>query len=141
MSRRPSPFGLDRVNAFDKRWQSLVTKGDSQAAQRTADRTLAFHCTNSVSGLIGRWVLADEARRRQPVASCGLCGICGVTVRRRRSTTQPSLGRIATNDFAVVIGGTEERPRVDSLIDESASLRLGDIMSSLVTGHRPMIVE
>lgn len=116
-----------KVNKFDKRWQSLVTKGDTAwRLQRTAEEdTVSFHCTGIRSadpdwpmGVVGRKSVNDGQWHH-------VVGVYdGATVSLYLDGTldnsSPASGRIATNDFAVVIGGNSERSgrEWNGLIDE-----------------------
>ncbi|MBN2593017.1 MAG: LamG domain-containing protein [Sedimentisphaerales bacterium] len=116
-----------KVNTFDKRWQSLVTKGDtSWRLQRYAeDNTLAFHCTGITSvtgqrpeGIEGRKNVNDGQWHHVVGVYDGseiLLYIDGVL-----DNSSKASGEISMNDSAVIIGGNSEQAdrEWNGLIDE-----------------------
>jgi anthranilate/para-aminobenzoate synthase component I len=116
-----------KVNTFDKRWQSLVTKGDtSWRLQRYAeDNTLAFHCTGITSvtserpeGIEGKKNVNDRQWHHVVGVYDGseiLLYIDGVL-----DNSSKASGEISMNDWAVIIGGNSERSGREwsGLIDE-----------------------
>jgi len=116
-----------KVNVFNQRWQSMVTKGDSAwRLQRTAEEdTLAFHCNgirsadaNWPMGVVGRKSVNDGQWHHVVGVYDGATAslyIDGVL-----DNSSPASGHIATNDFAVVIGANSERSgrEWNGLIDE-----------------------
>lgn len=116
-----------KVNIFSQRWQSIVTKGDSAWwLQRTAeDDTLSFHCTGIQSadpdwpmGVAGRKSVNDSQWHHVVGVYDG--ATVSLYIDGVLDNSSPASGRIATNNFAVVIGGNSERSgrEWNGLIDE-----------------------
>jgi ABC-type transport system involved in multi-copper enzyme maturation permease subunit len=141
-----------KVNKFDKRWQGLVTKGDSAwRLQRTAQEdTLAFHCNGIQSadpdwpmGVVGRKGVNDGQWHHVVAVYDGAAAslyIDGVL-----DSSSPASGRIATNNFAVVIGGNSERSdrEWNGLIDEvcifGCALKAEEV-AALYAGRDPLSI-
>ncbi|HUT47518.1 MAG TPA: LamG domain-containing protein, partial [Sedimentisphaerales bacterium] len=116
-----------RVNVFDKRWQTIVAKGDtSWRLQRTAEEdTLAFHCTGIVS-VEGQWPEGIEGNKN--VNDGKWHHVVGVYDGAKVSLyidgvpdkSSEASGAIQMNDSAVIIGGNSEQTgrEWNGLIDE-----------------------
>jgi hypothetical protein len=116
-----------KVNVFDKRWQALITKGDtSWRLQRTAEEdTLTFHCTG-ITSVTGQWPEGIEGKKNvndgqwhhvvgvYDGAQVSLY-VDGVT-----DNSSQASGSIRANDLAVTIGGNSEQAgrEWNGLIDE-----------------------
>jgi hypothetical protein len=141
-----------KVNTFDKRWQALITKGDtSWRLQRYAeDNTLAFHCTGIVSvtserpeGIEGKKNVNDGQWHHVVGVYDGseiLLYIDGVL-----DNSSKASGEISMNDSAVIIGGNSEQSgrEWNGLIDE-VDIIGGAIdanaVHALYTGADPIII-
>jgi len=141
-----------KVNTFDKRWQALITKGDtSWRLQRYAeDNTLAFHCTGIASvtserpeGIEGKKNVNDGQWHHVVGVYDGseiLLYIDGVL-----DNSSKASGEIRMNDSAVIIGGNSEQSgrEWNGLIDE-VDIIGGAIdanaVHALYTGADPIII-
>jgi hypothetical protein len=116
-----------KVNSFDKRWQALVTKGDTAwRLQRTAEEnTLAFHCTG-ITAISGRWSQGIEGKKNVNDGQWHhVVGVYdGSTIRLyidgAPDNSSEASGAIQMNDLAVTIGGNSEQAgrEWNGLIDE-----------------------
>ena len=141
-----------KVNTFDKRWQALITKGDtSWRLQRSAeDDTLAFHCTGITSatsqrpeGIEGKKNVNDGQWHHVVGVYDGsaiLLYIDGVL-----DNSSKASGEISMNDSAVIIGGNSEQSGREwkGLIDE-VDIISGAIdanaVHALYTGADPIVI-
>jgi len=116
-----------KVNQFDRRWQTIVSKGDSAwRLQRTAEEdTLAFHCTG-IETVGGPWPMGTQGNNRVhdgqwhhvvgvfdgSTVSLYLDGALG--------GSSKASGTIQANNFPVVIGDNAEvgNRNWNGLIDE-----------------------
>jgi hypothetical protein len=141
-----------KVNAFDKRWQAIVTKGDtSWRLQRTAEEdNLAFHCTG-IESIAGRWTYGIEGKKG--VNDGKWYHVVGVYdgftiflyIDGALDNSSPASGDIQTNDFAVNIGGNSEQidREWNGLIDEVciiAGAIDANLVNALYSGKDPMAV-
>jgi hypothetical protein len=141
-----------KVNTFDKRWQSLITKGDtSWRLQRYAeDNTLAFHCTGITSvtsqrpeGIEGKKNVNDRQWHHVVGVYDGsaiLLYIDGVL-----DNSSKASGEISMNDSAVIIGGNSEQPgrEWNGLIDDVdiiAGAIDANAVHALYTGADPNMI-
>ncbi len=141
-----------RVNAFDKRWQTIVAKGDtSWWLQRYAeDDTLAFHCTGITSvtsqrpeGIEGKKNVNDEQWHHVVGVYDGsaiLLYIDGVL-----DNSSKASGEIRMNDSAVIIGGNSEQSSREwnGLIDEVSVIAGAidaDAVHAFYTGADPVTI-
>lgn len=116
-----------RINSFDKRWQTIVAKGDTAwRLQRTAEQdTLAFHSTG-ITSITGQWPEGIEGRK--DVNDGQWHHVVGVYdgsevllyIDGLLENSSEASGAIQVNDFTVTIGGNSERTGRDwnGLIDE-----------------------
>jgi hypothetical protein len=141
-----------KVNKFDKRWQAIVTKGDTAwRIQRTAEEdTLAFHCTGIVS-ISGEWPVGIEGKKS--VNDGEWHHAVGVYDRSKVSlyidgvldNSGEASGSIQTNDFPVCIGANSEVSdrEWNGLIDEVCVFACAldaNSVRALYSGRDPMIV-
>ena len=138
-----------KVGRFDKRWQAIVTKGDTAwRLQREAeDDTLAFHCTGIIA-LTGRRPEGIEGNKNvndgqwhHVVGVFDGAAISLYTDGILDNVSKVS-GSIQTNDSAVMIGGNSEQAERDwnGLIDEVciiAGAIDADAVRALYTGTSP----
>ncbi|OHB63343.1 MAG: hypothetical protein A2168_02495 [Planctomycetes bacterium RBG_13_50_24] len=116
-----------KVNSFDKRWQALVTKGDTAwRLQRTAEEnTLAFHCTG-ITSITGQRPEGIEGKKNvndgQWHHAVGVYDGVNVSlyIDGELDNSSKASGVIQTNDSAVIIGGNSEQAdrEWNGLIDE-----------------------
>lgn len=116
-----------KVNTFDKRWQAIVTKGDSSwRISRTAEEdTLAFHCTG-IESVEGQWTFGIEGKKGvndgQWHHAVGVydCVKVSLYIDGVLDNSSEASGAIQTNDSVVIIGGNSEKIRREwnGLIDE-----------------------
>ena len=116
-----------KVNVFNQRWQAIVTKGDSAwRLQRTAEEnSLSFHATG-IQSADADWSMGVTGRKNvndgqwHHVVSVYDGATLWLYVDGVLDNSSPASGRIATNNFAVVIGGNSERSSREwnGLIDE-----------------------
>jgi len=116
-----------KVNQFDRRWQTIVAKGDSAwRLQRTAEEdTLAFHCTG-IETVGGPWPMGTQGD--QHVNDGQWHHVVGVFDGSTVSLyldgalggSSKASGTIQTNNFPVVIGDNAEAGgrNWNGLIDE-----------------------
>jgi hypothetical protein len=141
-----------KVNSFDKRWQALVTKGDTAwRLQRTAEEnTLTFHCTGITSitgqrpeGIEGTKNVDDGQWHHAVGVYDGMnvsLYIDGVL-----DNSSKASGTIQTNDSAVIIAGNSEQAgrEWNGMIDEvcifACVLDAGNV-SALYSGTSPIEV-
>ena len=141
-----------KVNAFDKKWQTIIAKGDtSWRLQRTSEEnTLAFHCTGIVS-VEGQWSEGIEGKKS--VNDGQWHHVVGVYDGAEVSLyidgvldkSSEAYGSIQANDFAVTIGGNSEKEgrEWNGLVDELCVIA-GAIdangIHALYTGADPITV-
>jgi len=116
-----------KVNSFDKRWQAIVTKGDTAwRLQRTAEEnTLAFHCTG-ITSITGQRPEGIEGTKNvndgQWHHAVGVYDGVNVSlyIDGVLDNSSKASGIIGTNDSAVVIGGNSEQAdrEWNGMIDE-----------------------
>lgn len=116
-----------KVNVFDKRWQALITKGDtSWRLQRTAEEdTLTFHCTG-ITSVTGQRPEGIEGKKNvndgQWHHVVGVYDGSGVLlyIDGLLDNSSEASGAIQMNDSAVIIGGNSEQTgrEWNGLIDE-----------------------
>ncbi len=104
-----------KVNSFDKRWQTIVAKGDTAwRLQRTAEKdTLAFHCTglNSVNG---QWPHGIEGKKSvnddkwHHVAGVYDGAVISLYIDGVLDNSSRASGTIQTNGLPVSIGANAE---------------------------------
>jgi hypothetical protein len=116
-----------KVNRFDKRWQTIVAKGDSAwRLQRAAQEdTVVFHCTglNAVKGL---WPFGIEGRKRvndgqwHHVVGVYDGAVISLYIDGALDNSSRASGTIQTNTFPVSIGANAEASgrNWNGLIDE-----------------------
>jgi len=141
-----------KVNTFDKRWQALITKGDtSWRLQRSAeDDTLAFHCTGITSvtsqrpeGIEGRKNVDDEQWHH--VVSVYDGSVILLYIDGELDNSSKASGEIKMNDSAVIIGGNSEQSdrEWNGLIDEVCIIA-GAVdangVYALYTGADPILI-
>ncbi|MCP4256562.1 MAG: LamG domain-containing protein [Planctomycetes bacterium] len=141
-----------KVNAFDKRWQAIVTKGDtSWRISRTAEEnTLAFHCTG-IESISSGWNNGIEGKKNVNDSqwhhavgvydgSTVFLYVDGVIDKSGKAS-----GSIRMNDSPVFIGANSEKAdrEWNGLIDEVCIFR-GAIdakgIRALYSGENPMKV-
>jgi len=141
-----------KVNRFEKRWQTIVAKGDSAwRLQRTAgEDTIAFHCTG-IESISGEWPHGIEGKKSAYDGKWHhVVGVYdGFTVSLYIDGVLDNLsqasGAIQTNDFAVNIGDNCEQINREwnGLIDEVCVIA-GAIdangIHALYSGEDPMTI-
>jgi hypothetical protein len=141
-----------KVNRFEKRWQTIVAKGDtSWRLQRTAgEDTLAFHSTG-IKSISGQWPYGIEGKKSindgewhhavgvydGSTVSLYIDGVL--------DNSSPASGAIQTNDFTVNIGGNSEQidREWNGLIDEVcviAGAIDANMVNAFYSGKDPMAV-
>lgn len=140
-----------KVDSFDKRWQTIVAKGDTAwRLQRTAgEDTLAFHCTG-LNSVKGQWPHGIEGRKSvndgkwHHVAGVYDGAVIFLYIDGALDNSSRASGTIRTNDFPVSIGSNTETSdrNWNGLIDEvsvfACALEAGGI-SALYSGADPAI--
>jgi hypothetical protein len=143
-----------KVNRFEKRWQTIVAKGDtSWRLQRTAaEDTIAFHCTGIKSiPISSEWPYGIEGKKSVndgewhhavgvydgSTVSLYIDGVL--------DNSSPASGAIQTNDFTVNIGGNSEQidREWNGLIDEVcviAGAIDANMVNAFYSGKDPMAV-
>ncbi len=116
-----------KVNRFDKRWQTIVAKGDSTwRLQRTAEEdSVAFHCTG-LNAVKGRWPLGIEGTKNvndgqwHHVAGVYDGAVISLYIDGALDNSSRASGTIQTNSFPVSIGANAEASgrNWNGLIDE-----------------------
>jgi hypothetical protein len=141
-----------KVNSFDKRWQALVTKGDTAwRLQRYAEEnTLAFHCTG-ITSITGQRPEGIEGTKNvndgQWHHAVGVYDGVNVSlyIDGVLDNSSKASGTIKTNDSAVIIGGNSEQADRDwnGMIDEVCIIA-GSIdanaVHALYTGTDPNMI-
>ncbi len=141
-----------KVNRFEKRWQTIVAKGDSSwRLQRTAmEDTLAFHCTG-IESISGEWPQGIEGKKSVNDGEWHhVVGVYdGSTVSLYLDgvldNSGQAYGAIQTNDFAVNIGENSEQivREWNGLIDEVciiAGAIDANMVNAFYSGKDPMAV-
>jgi hypothetical protein len=141
-----------KVNSFDKRWQALVTKGDTAwRLQRFAEEdTLAFHCTG-IASVTGQRPEGIEGKKNvndgQWHHAVGLYDGSTVSlyVDGALDNSSKASGVIQMNDSAVVIGGNSEQidREWNGMVDEVciiAGAIDANAVRALYAGASPLIV-
>jgi hypothetical protein len=141
-----------KVNAFDKRWQAIVTKGDtSWRISRTAvENTLAFHCTG-IESIASRWTYGIEGKKG--VNDGQWHHVVGVYdgstvflyIDGALDKSGKASGSIRMNDSPVFIGANSEKAdrEWNGLIDEVCIIGgaiNADGIRALYSGKDPMTV-
>lgn len=141
-----------KVNSFDKRWQALVTKGDTAwRLQRTAEEnTLSFHCTGitSITGQRPEGIEGTEnVNDGQWHHAVGIYDGVSVSLYIDGVLDNSSIasGTIQTNDSAVIIGGNSEQAdrEWNGMIDEVCIIGGAidaNAVHALYTGADPNII-
>jgi len=116
-----------KVNRFDKRWQTIVAKGDSAwRLQRTAQEdTVVFHCTG-LNAVKGFWPLGIEGRKSlndgqwHHVAGVYDGAVISLYTDGALDNSSSASGAIQSNSFPVSIGANAEASgrNWNGLIDE-----------------------
>jgi hypothetical protein len=141
-----------KVNSFDKRWQALVTKGDTAwRLQRTAEEnTLTFHCTG-ITSITGQRPEGIEGTKNvndgQWHHAVGVYDGVNVSlyIDGVLDNSSKASGTIQTNDSAVIIAGNSEQAdrEWNGLIDEvcifACALDTNNV-SALYSGTNPIKV-
>ena len=141
-----------KVNSFDKRWQALVTKGDTAwRLQRTAEEnTLTFHCTG-ITSITGQRPEGIEGTRNvndgQWHHAVGVYDGVNVSlyIDGVLDNSSKASGTIQTNNSAVIIAGNSEQAdrEWNGLIDEvcifACALDANNV-SALYSGTNPIKV-
>ena len=141
-----------KVNRFEKRWQTIVAKGDtSWRLQRTAEEdTLAFHCTG-IASVAGRWPQGIEGNKDvndgkwHHVVGVYDGSTVSLYIDGVLDNSSQASGAIQTNDFDVNIGGNSEQidREWNGLIDEVciiAGAIDATVVNTLYSGKDPMAV-
>jgi len=141
-----------KVNSFDKRWQAIVTKGDSAwRLQRTAEEnTLAFHCTG-ITSISGQWSQGIEGKKDindgqwHHVVGVYDGSTVSLYIDGALDNSSKASGAILMNDSAVMIGGNSEQTGRDwnGLIDEVCIIGGAidaNAVHALYTGTNPIMV-
>ncbi len=141
-----------KVNRFDKRWQTIIAKGDTAwRLQRTAGAdTLAFHCTG-ITSVKGQWPVGIEGTKN--INDNQWHHIVGVYdgsdislyIDDVLDNSSEASGNILTNNSAVTIGSNNEQidREWNGLIDEvciMAGAINANAVHALYTGGDPMSV-
>jgi len=141
-----------KVNSFDKRWQTIVAKGDTAwRLQRTAnENTLAFHCTG-LSSAKGQWPYGVEGRKDindgkwHHVAGVYDGGVISLYIDAILDNSVRASGAIQMNSFPVSIGANAEASERNwsGLIDDvcvfAFALNVGGIRA-LYSGRDPIMI-
>ncbi|UCG59659.1 MAG: LamG domain-containing protein [Phycisphaerales bacterium] len=141
-----------KVNRFDKRWQAIVTKGDTAwRIQRTAtEDTLAFHCTGivSIEGQSGLGIEGNKSvndNKWHHVVGVYDGSTVSLYIDGALDNSGEASGSIHTNDSPVLIGANDEASdrEWNGLIDEVCII-VGAIdangVHALYSGADPMTV-
>jgi hypothetical protein len=141
-----------RVNAFDKRWQTIVAKGDSswRLQRKASEDTLAFHGTGIVS-IEGQWPHGIEGNKSvndgkwHHVVGVYDGSAVSLYIDGLLDNSSEASGAIQMNDFAVMIGGNSERTdrEWNGLIDEVCIIEgvIDDkAVHALYSGTDPMMI-
>ncbi len=143
-----------KVNSFDKRWQTIVAKGDtSWRLQRTAgEDTLAFHCTG-LNSEKGRWLHGIEGRRSvndgkwHHAAGVYDGTVISLYIDGVLDNSSRASGAIQMNDFLVSIGANSEvsdrnwQGLIDDVCVFACGLNAGGISALYSGGDSAMIAE
>jgi len=141
-----------KVNRFDKRWQTIVAKGDTAwRLQRTAEEDgVAFHCTG-LTAVDGRWPLGIESRKRvndgqwHHVAGVYDGAVIALYLDGALDNSSRASGTIQTNKLPVSIGDNAETSgrNWSGLIDEvcvfACALNAGGV-KALYSGQDPTVL-
>ena len=116
-----------KVNSFDKRWQTIVAKGDTAwRLQRAAQEdTLAFHCTG-IASIAGQWPQGIEGKKNvndgqwHHVVGVYDGSTVSLYIDGVLDNSSEASGAIQMNDLIVIIGGNSEQAgrEWNGLIDE-----------------------
>jgi hypothetical protein len=141
-----------KVNSFDKRWQALVTKGDTAwRLQRYAeDNTLAFHCTG-IKSVTGQRPEGIEGKKNvndgQWHHAVGVYDGVNISlyIDGELDNSSTASGTIQTNNSAVIIGGNSEQAdrEWNGMIDEVCIIAGSidaDAVQALYTGADPNMI-
>ncbi len=120
-----------KVNKFDKKWQAIVTKGDTAwRLHRNKDNTdtMSFGCTGLRSGPYAWGAKIDGKKNVNDGRWHHVAGVYDgsrvcLYVDGALDGSEPAWGTIATNSYPVWIGGNAEKPDEnyrawDGLIDD-----------------------
>jgi hypothetical protein len=141
-----------KVNRFDKRWQTIVAKGDSAwRLQRAAQEgTVVFHCTG-LNAVKGFWPFGIEGRTRvndgrwHHVAGVYDGAVISLYIDGALDNSSRASGMIQTNSFPVSIGANAEAGgrNWNGLIDEvcvfACALNAGGV-KALYSGQDPPVL-
>ncbi len=141
-----------KVNIFDKRWQALITKGDtSWRLQRTAEEgTLAFHCTG-ITSVADLWPQGVEGKKNvddgqwHHVVGVYDGSAIALYIDGILDNLSEASGNIEMNDSALIIGGNDEQidREWNGLIDEVCIFACAldaNSVGALYSGENPIKV-